>query len=92
MQRAMAQHQLHLGVERARVPELLFQPALRGIDQAGVAGALQHVVKAMARKHPAHVGRLKLFVTGGCAHLPGFVVIRASLPRFFYLFITLVIR
>lgn len=29
-------HQLHLNVERIRVPEVLFQPGIAGLDQAGV--------------------------------------------------------
>jgi actin-related protein 5 len=29
-------HQLHLNVERIRVPEVLFQPSIAGVDQAGL--------------------------------------------------------
>ena len=29
-------HQLHLNVERIRVPEVVFQPAIAGVDQAGL--------------------------------------------------------
>ena len=30
-------HQMHLNVERIRVPEILFQPSIGGIDQAGIS-------------------------------------------------------
>ena len=29
-------HQLHLNVERIRVPEVLFSPGIAGVDQAGL--------------------------------------------------------
>ncbi|KAJ9088738.1 Nuclear actin-protein involved in chromatin remodeling, variant 2 [Entomophthora muscae] len=34
MENIKAQHQLHVNVERARVPEVLFQPSILGLDQA----------------------------------------------------------
>lgn len=30
------QHQMHLNVERIRVPEVVFQPSIAGLDQAGI--------------------------------------------------------
>jgi len=33
---AHEQHQMHLNVERIRVPEVLFQPSIAGVDQAGI--------------------------------------------------------
>lgn len=30
-------HQIHLNVERIRVPEVIFQPSISGLDQAGIA-------------------------------------------------------
>ncbi len=30
------QHQVHLNIERIRVPEILFQPSIVGVDQAGI--------------------------------------------------------
>lgn len=37
-------HQLFLGTERIRVPEILFQPSLIGEEQAGIAETMQHVL------------------------------------------------
>lgn len=31
------QHQIHLNVERIRVPEVYFQPSIAGVDQAGIS-------------------------------------------------------
>ncbi|KDN50875.1 actin-like ATPase domain-containing protein [Tilletiaria anomala UBC 951] len=39
------QHQLHLNVERFRVPEVLFQPHMAGIDQAGLDELCAHILK-----------------------------------------------
>ncbi|KAJ1021659.1 hypothetical protein NDA16_003795 [Ustilago loliicola] len=38
------QHQLHLNVERIRVPEVLWQPSIAGLDQAGLDEICSHVV------------------------------------------------
>ncbi|XP_070532455.1 actin-related protein 5-like isoform X2 [Ptychodera flava] len=57
-------YQLHLGVERIRVPELLFQPSMMGIDQAGLAETLQYVLS----RYPPDVQNTlvqTIFLTGG---------------------------
>ncbi|XP_066295126.1 actin-related protein 5-like [Branchiostoma lanceolatum] len=57
-------YQLHLGVERCRVPELLFQPSLLGMDQAGVTETMDYVLN----KYPADVQdklMQNVFLTGG---------------------------
>ncbi|KAL6948697.1 hypothetical protein ACO0QE_001170 [Hanseniaspora vineae] len=38
------QHQMHLNVERIRVPEVLFQPSIAGLDQAGIAELSKRVL------------------------------------------------
>ncbi|XP_014776303.1 actin-related protein 5 [Octopus bimaculoides] len=38
-------YRLHLGVERIRVPELLFQPSMIGIEQAGLSEMVDYVLK-----------------------------------------------
>ncbi|KAL6944441.1 hypothetical protein ACO0RG_001178 [Hanseniaspora osmophila] len=38
------QHQLHLNVERIRVPEVLFQPSIAGLDQAGISELSKRVL------------------------------------------------
>lgn len=72
------QHQLHLNVERIRVPEAFFQPAIAGIDQAGVGEVVADLL--LRRSHDPVFGAgageelLKdVFVTGGPSLLPGFV-------------------
>ena len=37
--------QVHLNVERCRVPEVIFQPSLIGLDQAGLVECLTEVLK-----------------------------------------------
>lgn len=39
-------HQLHLNIERYRVPEVLFQPSIAGSDRAGLVEMVNHVLKS----------------------------------------------
>ncbi|RKP05880.1 hypothetical protein THASP1DRAFT_25700 [Thamnocephalis sphaerospora] len=62
-------HQLQLNVERVRVPEVLFQPGIMGIDQAGIGEILEDLIKRLDAN--AQSSMLKtIFVTGGMARLP----------------------
>jgi len=59
-------HQLHLNVERIRVPEVIFQPSIAGLDQAGIveiaADILTHRLNGVANQEYF----LKdIFLTGG---------------------------
>ncbi|XP_053688203.1 actin-related protein 5 [Sabethes cyaneus] len=64
-------HQLHIGVERIRVPEILFQPSIIGIHEAGLAGTIDYVLKLFPRKDlDKMIGNILL--TGGCANIRGF--------------------
>ena len=59
-------HQLHLNVERIRVPEVIFQPSIAGVDQAGLVEIIEGVV--MNRfTDPTQQGALlrDVFLTGG---------------------------
>ncbi|KAF8940938.1 Nuclear actin-protein involved in chromatin remodeling, partial [Haplosporangium bisporale] len=38
-------YQLHLNVERIRVPEVFFQPGIIGLDQTGLVETIQDVLK-----------------------------------------------
>ncbi|KAI1317777.1 Nuclear actin-protein involved in chromatin remodeling [Mortierella claussenii] len=77
-------YQLHVNVERIRVPEVLFQPGIVGLDQTGLVETLQDVLKrfdAEARQRLVQ----NIFVTGGLAQIPGIVdrfdqSIRSILP------------
>ncbi|XP_069682790.1 actin-related protein 5 isoform X1 [Periplaneta americana] len=63
-------HQLHVGIERIRAPEILFQPSMIGSGEAGLAETIEFVL----RGYPADVQSAlvsNVFLTGGCAALPG---------------------
>ncbi|XP_058463365.1 actin-related protein 5 [Malaya genurostris] len=63
-------HQLHLGVERIRVPEILFQPSMIGIQEAGLNGTIDYVLKLFTQDElPKLVSNIVL--TGGCANIQG---------------------
>lgn len=61
-------HQLHLNVERIRVPEVLFQPSIAGLDQAGL---IEIAADILTQRLPnAGIGRQQdflkdIFLTGG---------------------------
>ncbi|XP_056455766.1 actin-related protein 5 [Gadus chalcogrammus] len=63
-------HQLFVGTERLRCPEIVFQPSLTGEDQMGVMETLQHV---LARYTPSQQEALvsNVFLTGGNMLYPG---------------------
>lgn len=63
-------HQLHVGIERLRSPELLFQPSMIGLVEAGIAETIEFVLK---RYSPELQMRLasNVFLTGGPASFPG---------------------
>lgn len=59
-------HQIHYNVERMRVPEVLFQPHIVGIDQAGITEMLENSFKV----HPMQ--NVNVFLTGGTSLIKGF--------------------
>ncbi|KAJ2619602.1 Nuclear actin-protein involved in chromatin remodeling [Coemansia spiralis] len=59
--RAAREYQLHLNVERIRVPEIVFRPSLIGIDQAGLVETIDGIVKQTKRLSLVN----NIFVTGG---------------------------
>ncbi|AMD21532.1 HFL324Wp [Eremothecium sinecaudum] len=71
------QYQLHLNVERIRVPEVIFQPSIGGLDQAGIVELSE---TCLLRKFGSSRSQLSeissnmaknVFITGGNARLPG---------------------
>ncbi|XP_012263485.1 actin-related protein 5 [Athalia rosae] len=63
-------HQLHVGVERLRAPELLFQPSMIGSIEAGIAETIEFVLKNYSPdKQMLLVANI--FLTGGSAAFPG---------------------
>jgi actin-related protein 5 len=63
-------HQLHVGVERLRAPELLFQPSMIGLVEAGIAETVEFILKRYTAEQQARlVGNV--FLTGGSSAFPG---------------------
>ena len=63
-------HQLHVGLESLRAPEILFQPSMVGLLECGIAETVEFVLKYYT---PEQQNRLvgNVFLTGGSAALPG---------------------
>ena len=59
-------HQIHLNVERIRVPEVVFQPGIAGVDQAGLAEIIEGVIMSRFSEPSQQNALLKdVFLTGG---------------------------
>ncbi|KAI5479257.1 actin-related protein 5 [Pseudohyphozyma bogoriensis] len=76
--------QLHLNVERIRVPEVLWQPHMAGTDQAGLGEIIEHVLRQFSQAYRDRLTN-NVFVTGGNTLVPNFDVrlrntIRPILP------------
>ncbi|CAO3597799.1 unnamed protein product [Absidia cylindrospora] len=63
-------YQLHVNIERARVSEVLFQPSIIGLDQAGIVETVDDIVKTFDASSRERV-RKNIFLTGGFTSLPG---------------------
>ncbi|KAH7386176.1 hypothetical protein BKA64DRAFT_135419 [Cadophora sp. MPI-SDFR-AT-0126] len=59
-------HQLHLNVERIRVPEVVFQPSIAGLDQAGIVEIAADILTQRLSGVGGQDAFLKdIFLTGG---------------------------
>ncbi|RFU75221.1 actin arp5 [Trichoderma arundinaceum] len=59
-------HQIHLNVERIRVPEVVFRPSIAGVDQAGIIEIAGDVLTQRLGGLPNRDDFLKdIFLTGG---------------------------
>ena len=67
-------HQIHLNVERIRVPEVVFQPSIAGLDQAGLVEIANDIIQnRLSSVSSSSAAVLKdIFLTGGNTLLPGF--------------------
>lgn len=63
-------HQLHIGVERFRAPELLFQPSMTGSIEAGLAETVGYVLSLFPQEDQLNLVQ-NIVLSGGCASLPG---------------------
>lgn len=70
------QHQMHLNVERIRVPEILFEPTIGGQDQAGIAELCETMVTKKFGSKPSKLSEAALqmcanvWLTGGNCQIP----------------------
>jgi actin-related protein 5 len=66
-------HQLHLNVERIRVPEVVFQPSIAGLDQAGIVEIASNILTERLADAPHRDAVLRdIFLTGGNTLFDGF--------------------
>lgn len=63
-------YQIKLGLERERVCEAIFQPSMIGVEQTGLAEAIQQVYARLSPEENMEISR-QFFVTGGLAKIPG---------------------
>ncbi|KAF1837079.1 actin-like ATPase domain-containing protein [Decorospora gaudefroyi] len=79
-------NQIHLNVERIRVPEVVFQPTIAGLDQAGIVEIASNILNERLADSPYRDNVLKdIFLTGGNTMFQGFedrvrAELRAVLP------------
>lgn len=66
-------HQIHLNVERIRVPEVVFKPSIAGVDQAGLIEIAADIINQRF-SNPEDRNRLlkDVFLTGGNTLFQGF--------------------
>ncbi|GAA6043983.1 hypothetical protein JCM8097_003422 [Rhodosporidiobolus ruineniae] len=62
---------LHVNVERVRVPEVLWQPQMGGLDQAGLAEVVEGVLKGFNESERRRLTS-NIFITGSHTLLPNF--------------------
>jgi actin-related protein 5 len=79
-------HQIHLNVERIRVPEVIFQPSIAGLDQAGIVEIAADILTQRLSGAARQEDFLRdIFLTGGNTLFQNFDErlregLRASLP------------
>lgn len=67
------QHQIHLNVERIRVPEVVFQPSIAGLDQAGIVEIAADILTQRLTDEQQRSTMLgDIFLTGGNTLFSGF--------------------
>lgn len=64
-------YQIHLNIERIRVPEVLFQPSIMGIDSAGIVEILNDTFQRYGDTQFMLAN--DIFLTGGNVKYPGFI-------------------
>jgi actin-related protein 5 len=64
-------YQIYLTVERIRVPEIIFQPSIIGIDQMGIPEVLSQIFPLFSPQEQIELAQ-NVFVTGGNSKFEGF--------------------
>ncbi|CAG8776789.1 15247_t:CDS:2, partial [Acaulospora morrowiae] len=77
-------HQLHVNIERIRVPEALFQPSILGLDQAGIVETFGDIISRFNEEQRKKMVQ-SVFITGGHTQTPGLlnrlnISLRSILP------------
>lgn len=63
-------HQLHVGIEIYRGPELLFKPYMLGSTEAGLSETIGYVLSLFKSEDQLKLAQ-NVVIMGGLAHLPG---------------------
>lgn len=63
-------HQLHVGIERYRAPELLFKPYMMGSSEAGLTEVIGYVLSLFKREDQTKLAA-NIVIMGGLGNLPG---------------------
>lgn len=58
-------HQLHVNVERVRVGEVLFQPSIVGLDQAGLVETMHDIVRTFNPDRRMQTVKVRRYVIMG---------------------------
>ncbi|RKP36631.1 hypothetical protein BJ085DRAFT_21016, partial [Dimargaris cristalligena] len=62
-------YQIHLNVERIKVPEALFQPSMVGVEQAGLLEVIDGILKQLNAAQRTSISK-NIFLTGGPSLIP----------------------
>lgn len=65
-------HRMNLSIERIRVPEVLFQPSIAGVDQAGVLEICDDILLRRVDRSTSERILQDVFITGGQGHFTNF--------------------
>jgi len=63
-------HRIHLSTELIMVPEIIFQPSIIGLDQAGLAETIQFIFSKFSAGEVERLAN-NVFITGGLANIKG---------------------
>lgn len=63
-------HQLHVGIERYRAPELIFKPYMQGCPEAGLSEVIGYVLSLFTAEEQTRLAA-NVVLTGGLANLKG---------------------